>query len=80
MKHIERGAFFAAYLGRSDRSIIIPCRNTPVPSRFTSMKKILAHEFALFAEPGALIAMLLVLLMIGAGGAAMAIAARGWPF
>jgi hypothetical protein len=44
------------------------------------MKKILAHEFAAFAQPGALIAMLLVLLMMGAGGAAMAIAARGWPF
>jgi hypothetical protein len=44
------------------------------------MKKILAHELAVFAEPGGLIAMLLVLLMMGAGGAAMAIAARGWPF
>ena len=44
------------------------------------MKKILAHEFAAFAHPGALIAMLLVLLMMGAGSAAMAIAARGWPF
>jgi hypothetical protein len=43
------------------------------------MKKILAHEFALFVEPGALIAMLLVLLMMGAGGAAITIAARGWP-
>jgi hypothetical protein len=55
------------------------CRNTLVPSPFTSMKKILANEFALFAEPGALIAMLVVLLVMGAGGAAMAIAARGWP-
>jgi hypothetical protein len=44
------------------------------------MKKILAHEFALFTEPGALVAVFLVLLMMGAGGAAMAIAARGWPF
>ena len=44
------------------------------------MKKILAHEFAVFAQPGALIAMFLVLLMMGAGSAAMAIAARGWPF
>jgi hypothetical protein len=45
-----------------------------------AMKKILSHEFAVFAQPSALIAMLLVLLMMGAGGAAMAIAARGWPF
>jgi hypothetical protein len=44
------------------------------------MKKILANEFALFGEPEALIAMLLVLLVMGAGGAAIAIAARGWPF
>jgi hypothetical protein len=44
------------------------------------MKKILAHEFAAFAQPGALIAMLLVLLMMGTGSAAMAIAARGLPF
>jgi hypothetical protein len=44
------------------------------------MKKILAHEFGLFAEPGALVAILLVLLTMGAGGVAMAIAARGWPF
>jgi hypothetical protein len=44
------------------------------------MKKILSHEFAGFAQPGALIAVLLVLLMMLAGDAAMAIAARGWPF
>jgi hypothetical protein len=44
------------------------------------MKKILAHDFAVFTQPGALIAMSLVLLMMGAGSAAMAIAARGWPF
>jgi len=44
------------------------------------MKKILSQEFAVFVQPGALIAMLLVLLMIGAGGAAIAIAARGCPF
>jgi hypothetical protein len=44
------------------------------------MKKILAHEFAAFREPGALIAMAIVLLMMAAGGAAIAIAARGWPF
>jgi hypothetical protein len=44
------------------------------------MKKILLHEFAAFAQPGALIATFLVLLMMGAGGAAIAIAARGWPF
>jgi hypothetical protein len=40
------------------------------------MKK-LAREFAAFAEPGALIAMFLVLLMMGAGSAAIIIAARG---
>jgi hypothetical protein len=44
------------------------------------MKKILSREFAAFTEPGGLIAILLVLLMMGVGGAAMAIAARGWPF
>jgi len=44
------------------------------------MKKILAHEFAAFAEPGALVATLLVLLMMGAGSAAIVIAAWGWPF
>jgi hypothetical protein len=44
------------------------------------MKKILSHEFAAFAQPGALIAVLLVLLMMSAGYAAMVIAARGWPF
>jgi hypothetical protein len=44
------------------------------------MKKLLAHEFAAFAEPGALVATFLVLLMMGAGAAAIAIAARGWPF
>jgi hypothetical protein len=44
------------------------------------MRKILSHEFAAFVQPGALIAVLLVLLMMFAGGAAMAIAARGWPF
>jgi hypothetical protein len=44
------------------------------------MKKILLHEFAAFAQPGALIATFLVLLMMGSGGAAIAIAARGWPF
>jgi hypothetical protein len=44
------------------------------------MKKILSHEFAAFAQPGALIAVLLVLLMMSACDAAMAIAARGWPF
>lgn len=47
---------------------------------FLGMKKILSHEFAAFAQPGALIAVLLVLLMMSAGDAAMAIAARGWPF
>ena len=44
------------------------------------MKKLLADEFAAFAEPGALVATLLVLLMMGAGGAAIVIAAGGWPF
>jgi hypothetical protein len=44
------------------------------------MKKILAQEFAAFVEPGALIAVALVLLTMAAGDAAMAIAARGWPF
>jgi hypothetical protein len=44
------------------------------------MKKILSHEFAVFAEPGALMAMFLVLLVLAGGDAAMAIAARGWPF
>jgi hypothetical protein len=43
------------------------------------MKKLLSREFAVFGQPGALIAMLLVLLMMGVGYAAMAIAARGWP-
>jgi hypothetical protein len=43
------------------------------------MKK-LAREFAAFAEPGALIAMFLVLLMMGAGSAAIIIGARGLPF
>jgi hypothetical protein len=42
--------------------------------------KRLSEEFTAFAQPGALIATLLVLLMLGAGSAAMAIAARGWPF
>jgi hypothetical protein len=44
------------------------------------MKKILSQEFAAFAQPGALIATLLVLLVMAAGDVAMAIAARGWPF
>jgi hypothetical protein len=44
------------------------------------MKDILSHEFASFAQPGALIAMFLVLLALGVGDAAIAIAARGWPF
>ena len=43
------------------------------------MKKILAHEFAAFAEHGAFVATFLVLLMMGAGSAAIVIAARGWP-
>jgi hypothetical protein len=43
------------------------------------MKKILAREFAAFSQPGALIAMFLVLLMMSAGSAAIAVAARGWP-
>jgi hypothetical protein len=42
--------------------------------------KTLSHELAVFTQPGALIAMLLVLLTLGAGDVAMAIAARGWPF
>jgi hypothetical protein len=41
--------------------------------------KALLHEFAAFAQPGAVIATLLVLLMLGVGYSAMAIAARGWP-
>jgi hypothetical protein len=44
------------------------------------MKEILSQEFATFAEPGALVAMFLVLLVLGIGDAAIAIAARGWPF
>jgi hypothetical protein len=44
------------------------------------MRKILCHEFSAFAQPGALIAMFLVLLVMGLGDAAMALAARGWPF
>jgi hypothetical protein len=44
------------------------------------MKKIMSHEFAVFLQPGALIAMSLVLLALGLGDAAIAIAARGWPF
>jgi hypothetical protein len=43
------------------------------------MKRILSHEFAAFGQPGALIAMFLVLLALGVGDAAIAIAARGWP-
>jgi hypothetical protein len=39
-----------------------------------------AREFAIFKEPSALIAMALVLLAMGAGSAAIAIAARGSPF
>jgi hypothetical protein len=49
-------------------------------SGFPCMKEILSHEFASFAQPGALIAMFLVLLALGIGDAAIAIAARGWPF
>jgi hypothetical protein len=44
------------------------------------MKEILSHEFAGLLQPGALLAMLLVLLALGLGDAAIAIAARGWPF
>jgi hypothetical protein len=61
-------------------TVILRRRNTLTHSRLTGMKKILLHEFAAFAQPGALIATFLVLLMMGAGGAAIAIAARGWPF
>jgi hypothetical protein len=43
------------------------------------MKKILSHEFAALTDPGALIAISLVLLVMAIGDAAMAIAARGWP-
>jgi|UPI00041C5017 hypothetical protein len=43
------------------------------------MKEILSHEFATFTQPGALIATFLVLLTLGIGDAAIAIAARGWP-
>jgi hypothetical protein len=38
------------------------------------------HEFAAFAQPGALVATLIVLLMLAVADAAIAIAARGWPF
>jgi hypothetical protein len=48
--------------------------------RSVRMKKIISHEFAVFLQPGALIAMFLVLLALGLGDAAIAIAARGWPF
>jgi hypothetical protein len=44
------------------------------------MKRLLSQEFAVFAQTGAVIAMLLVLLMMGAGYLAIAIAVRGWPF
>ena len=44
------------------------------------MKSILAHEFEAFVQPGALIATALVLIAMGLGDAAIAIAARGWPF
>jgi hypothetical protein len=62
--------------------ILLPQRSGTLSSLpcLCEMKKILAHEFALFAEPGALVAILLVLRTMGAGGVAMAIAARGWPF
>jgi hypothetical protein len=44
------------------------------------MKKTFLQEFAAFAQPGALVATLLVLLLLAAGYMAMTIAARGWPF
>jgi hypothetical protein len=44
------------------------------------MKRLLSQEFAVFAQPGAIIAMVLVLLMMALGYSAIAIAARGWPF
>jgi len=44
------------------------------------MKRMLSHQFAVFLQPGALIAMCLVLLALGVGDAAIAIAAKGWPF
>jgi len=44
------------------------------------MRKILADEFAAFREPGALIAISHVLLVMAMGDVAIAIAARGWPF
>jgi len=47
---------------------------------FAWMKEILSHQFAVFLQPGALVAMFLMLVALGLGDAAIAIAARGWPF
>lgn len=38
------------------------------------------EQLRVFAQPGAIIATVLVLLVMAAGDAAMAIAAKGWPF
>jgi hypothetical protein len=59
---------------------ILRCRNTLVHSRFTRHEEDFVARIRGLYKPGGLIAMLLVLLMMGVGGAAMAIAARGWPF
>jgi hypothetical protein len=44
------------------------------------MKETLSHEFAALRQPGALVAIFLVLLALGLGDLAIAIAARGWPY
>jgi hypothetical protein len=40
----------------------------------------LLHELRVLAQPGAVVAIVLVLLAMAAGDAAIAIAAKGWPF
>ncbi len=43
------------------------------------MRPTIRRELAAYAQPGALLAAALVLLMMGIADAAMANAARGWP-
>jgi hypothetical protein len=44
------------------------------------VRKLVSHQFEAFTEPGALLAMLLVLLTMGFGDLAIFVALRGWPF
>jgi hypothetical protein len=59
---------------------LVSCGTVCAFRSFCKMRKILADEFAAFREPGALIAISLVLLVMAMGDVAIAIAARGWPF